>query len=229
MTCSDQVPETQSTSGGASTFLFALASASAVCEGDNTTLRSAGPTFVLMRAVFLVLCGSLSAHADVHRAVREPRGALSGEVVRSRIPSPRSMALAATSGLRIVHSNGSAVPAQFKVAGGWNAGRADATAPVQWLLGSFRWARAIVRYAPPAGWPNSFDVRCTGSRIGGTLVSLGAMSGGGDPFLYDTCRSTLAGPFALAATMDRSPDRFARDLTRFAIDASVAEGSPLGK
>ncbi|HVE72500.1 MAG TPA: hypothetical protein VNI54_14140 [Thermoanaerobaculia bacterium] len=91
------------------------------------------------------------------------------------------------------------------------------------------YARAIARYAPPAGWPNSFDVRWSGSRIGGTLVSVGATPGGGDPFLYDTGRSTLAGPLALAATMDRSLDPFARDLTRFAIDASLADGSPLGK
>ncbi|HUP62233.1 MAG TPA: hypothetical protein VNA69_17645, partial [Thermoanaerobaculia bacterium] len=91
------------------------------------------------------------------------------------------------------------------------------------------YARAIERYAAPAGWPNSFDVTWSGARIGGTLVSVVATPGGGDPFLYDTGRSTLAGPLALAATFDTSLRPFARDLTRFAIDASLADGSPLGK
>jgi len=91
------------------------------------------------------------------------------------------------------------------------------------------YARAIARYAPATSWPNSFDVRWSGSRVGGTIVSVAATPGGSDPFLYDTGRSTLAGPLALAATFDRSLDALARDLTRFAIEASLADAAPLGK
>ena len=91
------------------------------------------------------------------------------------------------------------------------------------------YGRAIAAYAPPAGWPNSLDVTWTGPRIGGTVVSVAATPGGGDPFLYDTGRSTLAGPLALAARFDPSLASFARDLTRFAIEASLADPSPLGK
>jgi hypothetical protein len=87
------------------------------------------------------------------------------------------------------------------------------------------YARAIERYAPVLGWPNSFDVTFDGD----ALISVVATPGGGDPFLYDTGRSTLAGPLAVAATIDPSLRVFASELTRFAIDASIADGSPLGK
>jgi hypothetical protein len=56
-----------------------------------------------------------------------------------------------------------------------------------------------------------------------------ATPGGGDPFLYDTGRSTLAGPVAIASLFDPSLRSFARELTAFAINASLADGSPLGK
>jgi hypothetical protein len=91
------------------------------------------------------------------------------------------------------------------------------------------YGRAIAAYAPPSGWPNSLDVTWSGPRIGGTTVSVAATPGGGDPFLYDTGRSTLAGPLALAARFDPSLESFARELTRFAIEASLADPSPLGK
>jgi YetA-like protein len=91
------------------------------------------------------------------------------------------------------------------------------------------YSRAIERFAPSLGWPNSFDVTWSGPRVGGTLQSVAATPGGGDPFLYDTGRSTLAGPVAAAATFDESLQPFARNLTRFAIIASISDGSPLGK
>ena len=91
------------------------------------------------------------------------------------------------------------------------------------------YGRAIAAHAPSAGWPNSLDVTWSGPRIGGTIVSVAATPGGSDPFLYDTGRSTLAGPLALAARFDPSLAAFARELTRFAIDASLADPSPLGK
>lgn len=87
------------------------------------------------------------------------------------------------------------------------------------------YARSIERYAPALGWPNSFDVTFNG----GTLISVEAARGGSDPFLYDTGRSTLAGPVAIAATIDPNLQTFARQLTAFAINASIADGSPLGK
>lgn len=87
------------------------------------------------------------------------------------------------------------------------------------------YARAIARYAPSLQWPNSFDVNWSGPRVGGTLLNVTATPGGGDPFLYDTGRSTLAA----AVASDPSLRAFAIDLTRFAIEASIADGSPLGK
>ena len=91
------------------------------------------------------------------------------------------------------------------------------------------YGRTIAAYVPNAGWPNSLDVTWSGPRVGGTILSVTATPGGGDPFLYDTGRSTLAGPLALAARFDPSLEPFARALTRFAIDASLADPSPLGK
>ncbi len=93
------------------------------------------------------------------------------------------------------------------------------------------YARSIERYAPARSWPNSFDVTWSGPRLGGTLIAVDATPGGSDPFLYDTGRSTLAGPLAAAAALTGDPalQAFAREATRFAIAASIADGSPLGK
>jgi YetA-like protein len=91
------------------------------------------------------------------------------------------------------------------------------------------YGRTIAAYVPSAGWPNSLDVTWSGPRIGGTILSVAATPGGGDPFLYDTGRSTLAGPLALAARFDPSLEPFARELTGFAIAGSLADPSPLGK
>ena len=70
--------------------------------------------------------------------VRETAGiARSGEVVRSGVPIPRSLNLRATSSLAIVDAAGTAVPADFQITARWNAGLADAAAPIQWLLVTF--------------------------------------------------------------------------------------------
>ena len=70
--------------------------------------------------------------------VRETAGiARSGEVVRSGVPIPRSLNLLNTSRLAVVSSSGAAVPAELEVTARWNAGKSDATAPIQWLLVTF--------------------------------------------------------------------------------------------
>ncbi len=91
-------------------------------------------------------------------------------------------------------------------------------------------ARTIERYGQDE-WPNSLDVTWTGPRIGGTIVSVTATPGGSDPFLYDTGRAALSGLVARAAARSGDPllAGLARDLTRLAIGASLAESSPLGK
>ena len=70
--------------------------------------------------------------------VRETTGvARSGEVVRSGVPLARSLNVLSTSRLAIVDAAGMPVPAEFEVTARWNAGKSDATAPVQWLLVTF--------------------------------------------------------------------------------------------
>lgn len=94
-----------------------------------------------------------------------------------------------------------------------------------------RLARTLATYAPNTNppWPNSLDVTWTGPRIGGSVVSVRATQGGSDPVLYDTGLATLAGPMAYAARFDPSLLPLARELTRNAIAASLADPSPLGK
>jgi chitodextrinase len=70
--------------------------------------------------------------------VRETTGiARAGEVVRSGVPLPRSLSVLDTSRLAIVDAAGTPVPAEFEVTARWNAGKSDATAPIQWLLVTF--------------------------------------------------------------------------------------------
>ncbi len=70
--------------------------------------------------------------------VRETTGvARGGEIVRSGVPLPRSLNILSTSRLAIVDAAGTPVPAEFDVTARWNAGKSDATAPIQWLLVTF--------------------------------------------------------------------------------------------
>ncbi|HKI04902.1 MAG TPA: hypothetical protein VKK31_23180 [Thermoanaerobaculia bacterium] len=70
--------------------------------------------------------------------VRETAGvARAGEVVRSGVPLPRSLALRDPRTLTVVDSAGRPVPAELQVLARWNAGKDDASAPVQWLLAVF--------------------------------------------------------------------------------------------
>ena len=70
--------------------------------------------------------------------VRETAGiGRTGEVVRSGVPLPRTLGLRDPAGLTVVDPSGRPVPAEFRVLARWNAGRDDATSPVQWLLVAF--------------------------------------------------------------------------------------------
>ena len=74
----------------------------------------------------------------VSLTVRETAGvARAGEVVRSGVPLPRSLAVRDVRALAVVDAAGRPVPADFEVLARWNAGKDDAAAPVQWLLVSF--------------------------------------------------------------------------------------------
>ncbi len=59
------------------------------------------------------------------------------EVVRSGVPLARSLNILIINQLTIVDSNNTPVPAEFQVLARWNAGLADASAPIQWLLVTF--------------------------------------------------------------------------------------------
>jgi hypothetical protein len=67
--------------------------------------------------------------------IRETAGvARSGEVVRSGVPLPRTLGVRDPRSLAIVGPDGRPVPAEFHVLARWNAGKDEASAPVQWLL-----------------------------------------------------------------------------------------------
>jgi hypothetical protein len=59
------------------------------------------------------------------------------EVVRSGVPLARSLNILDTDQLTIVDGNDTPVPAEFQVLARWDAGQANASAPIQWLLVTF--------------------------------------------------------------------------------------------
>jgi hypothetical protein len=70
--------------------------------------------------------------------VRETAGiARENEVATTGIPLPRSLGVRDPADLAVVDPAGRSVPAEFRVLARWNAGRAEQSAPVQWLLVSF--------------------------------------------------------------------------------------------
>ncbi len=70
--------------------------------------------------------------------VKETAGvARTGEVVRSGVPLPRDPGVRDVQGLAVVDPQGKPVPAEFRVLARWNAGKEDASAPVQWVLVAF--------------------------------------------------------------------------------------------
>jgi hypothetical protein len=70
--------------------------------------------------------------------VRETAGVTRvAEVARSGVPLPRSLNILTTTLLTIVDASNQSVPAEFEILARWNAGRADGTAPIQWLLVTF--------------------------------------------------------------------------------------------
>src|SRR4051812_46430176 len=76
--------------------------------------------------------------SQLNLTVRETTGvARNGEVVRSGVPMPRALNLRSVAGLTLVDAGGARVPAEFEVTARWNAGLADSTAPIQWLLVTF--------------------------------------------------------------------------------------------
>jgi hypothetical protein len=80
----------------------------------------------------------ISVPSQLLLTVRDTAGiARSDEVVRSGVPIPRSLNLLGTSGLAVVDASGVKVPAEFEVTARWNAGKNNASAPIQWLLVSF--------------------------------------------------------------------------------------------
>lgn len=71
--------------------------------------------------------------------VREMAGvSRTGELVRSGVPLPRSLKVLDPQALTLVAGAGTPVPAEFQVLARWDAGRSDTTAPIQWLLITFR-------------------------------------------------------------------------------------------
>jgi hypothetical protein len=73
--------------------------------------------------------------ARIRLEVRETAGiGRQGEVLRSGLPLPRSLAARDPKRLAVVDAKGALVPAQFEVLARWNTGLSDVEAPIQWLL-----------------------------------------------------------------------------------------------
>jgi hypothetical protein len=73
--------------------------------------------------------------ARIRLEVRETAGiARQGEVLRSGLPLPRSLAARDPNRFAVVDAKGALVPAQFEVLARWNTGLPDVEAPIQWLL-----------------------------------------------------------------------------------------------
>ncbi|HSG39138.1 MAG TPA: hypothetical protein VLE27_05835, partial [Thermoanaerobaculia bacterium] len=98
------------------------------------------------------------AAVRVPLTVKETAGvARTGEVIRSGIPLPRSLGVRTVQGLAIAGPDGKPVPAEFRVLARWNAGKDEASAPVQWLLVTFPatvGARGSAVYHLVSGTPN---------------------------------------------------------------------------
>src|SRR5947199_2228384 len=99
---------------------------------------------VLLALVFCLFRGeparayAPAVPSQLNLSVRETAGvARSGEVVRSGVPLPRSLNLLSVAGFALVDGTGAKVPAEFEVTARWNAGLADTTAPIQWMLVTF--------------------------------------------------------------------------------------------
>jgi len=103
------------------------------------------------------------------------------------------------------------------------------------------WARTLVDFGSTVAeggdgtaagaWPNVLDFTWTGPRIGGSLESVAADPGGGDPVLWDTGKANLTALLVRAGEQSGDPalTQMGADLTQHTLDAALADGSPLGK
>ncbi len=103
------------------------------------------------------------------------------------------------------------------------------------------WARTLAGLGPttaPGGngtaagnWPNALFFTWSGPRIDGTLQSVTANLGGGDPLIYGTGKACLTAALVRAVDATGEADLLAmgEDLTRQAIADALAEVQPLGK
>ncbi|MFL6197040.1 MAG: hypothetical protein ACJ75H_22835 [Thermoanaerobaculia bacterium] len=109
-----------------------LIAALLACAGPEPPEGTAGP----VPSASAPLANSVPARIPL--TVRETAGvARSAEVVRSGVPLPRSLGVRDLNGLAVVGPDGKPVPAELHALARWNAGRDDASAPVQWLLAVF--------------------------------------------------------------------------------------------
>lgn len=76
--------------------------------------------------------------SELNLEVRETVGVgRNQEIVRSGVPLPRALNVRALGNLAVVDARGTAVPAELEVLARWNAGKADPSAPIEWLLVTF--------------------------------------------------------------------------------------------
>jgi hypothetical protein len=89
--------------------------------------------------LLLLICQNVFAADVVTLTILERANvARINEPVTSGVPLPRSLNIRNTTKLRLVDSQGSAVPAQFTPLARWGAGPGDSSAPIKWLLVDFQ-------------------------------------------------------------------------------------------
>jgi hypothetical protein len=101
------------------------------------------------------------------------------------------------------------------------------------------WARTLTTFGstvsgngtPGGNWPNALFFTWSGSRIGGTLISVSENTGGDDPYLWDTGKATLVAVLMRAAdqTGNAGLRQMGEAMTQYSLDSAQDNLSPLSK
>jgi hypothetical protein len=101
------------------------------------------------------------------------------------------------------------------------------------------WARTLARFGATVSgdgtagglWPNALYFTWSGARVGGALALVEENTGGGDPYLYTTGKSTLTAVLVRASdqTGEYPLQRMGTDMTALALGAALDDLGPLGK
>jgi len=101
------------------------------------------------------------------------------------------------------------------------------------------WARTLTTFGstvsgngtPGGDWPNALFFTWSGSRIGGTLISVSENTAGDDPYLWDTGKATLVAVLMRAAdqTGNANLRQMGEAMTQYSLGSAQDNLSPLSK